>query len=57
MPDSDEFLLRPVMRGLIKYESLLVPGMLSLEDIALLNEAIAVEQENAYRAQEAASRK
>lgn len=45
---GEEWMIRPVMRGLCHYESL-KNGALSLEDVALLNEAIDVEQENQYR--------
>lgn len=44
--------MRPVLRGLCKYESLL-DGTLNLCDVALMNEALDVEAENAARAQEA----
>ena len=49
MEGNEDWLLRPVLRGLCKYESL-IDGTLSLEDIALLNEALDVEAENEYRA-------
>lgn len=48
MVGDEDWLLRPVLRGLCKYESL-IDGTLDLEDIALLNEAIDVEAENRYR--------
>jgi len=48
MQEEEDWLLRPVLRGLCKYESL-IDGALSLEDVALLNEALDVEAENAYR--------
>ena len=48
MEGQEDWLLRPVLRGLCRYESLR-DGTLSLEDVALLNEAIEVEAENAYR--------
>lgn len=47
--------MRPVMRHLIKYESLL-DGTLSLVDIAILNEAIDVADENERRARAAADK-
>lgn len=50
MDGNEDWLIRPVLRGLCKYESL-VDGTLSLCDIALLNEALDVEAENQYRAQ------
>lgn len=48
MEDGEDWLLRPVLRGLCKYESIITPG-LSLQDIALMNEAIDIEAENQYR--------
>lgn len=50
MVEQEDWLLRPVLRGLCKYESL-VDGTLSLADLALLNEALDVEAENQYRLQ------
>lgn len=47
MMEQEDWLLRPVLRGLCKYESL-VDGTLTLVDVALLNEALDVEAENAY---------
>lgn len=40
--------MRPVLRGLVKAESLL-DGTVDLAFIALLNEALDVEQENTHR--------
>lgn len=44
--------MRPVLRGLCKYESL-IDGTLTLCDVADLNDAITASDENAWRAQEA----
>ena len=52
MPDGLDYLLRPVLRGLCKYESL-IDCTLNLADIAMMNDAIRVQDENAYRVQEA----
>lgn len=52
MVEREDWVFRPVLRGLCKYESL-KDGTLDLLDIALMNEAIDVEQENAARAQAA----
>jgi len=49
MAESEDWLFRPVIRGMLKAESL-IDGSVDLEFIALLNEAIDVEQENQYRA-------
>lgn len=48
MENNEEWLYRPVLRGLIKYESLL-DGTLDLNDVAILNEAIDIEIENQNR--------
>lgn len=48
MADSEDWLFRPVFRGLLKAESL-VDGSVDLEYVALLNEAIDVENENTHR--------
>jgi hypothetical protein len=52
LPSGEDWLLRPVLRGLLKYESL-IDGTLYIEDIALLNDAIDVQDENERRYQEA----
>jgi hypothetical protein len=49
MAESEDWLFRPVIRGMLKAESL-IDGSVDLEFIALLNEVIDVEQENQYRA-------
>lgn len=49
MDEDEDWLLRPVLRGLVRYESL-KDGSVDLADIALLNEALDVESENEYRA-------
>ena len=46
--------MRPWVRGLCPYEALTTPGRLSLVDVALMNEALDVTDENAARAQAAA---
>lgn len=48
MDDDEDWILRPVLRGLCKYESL-KDGTLGLVDLALLNEALDVEAENQHR--------
>ena len=48
MVGEEDWLVRPVLRGLCKYESL-KDGALDLEDVAILNEALDVEQENQVR--------
>lgn len=53
MEDGEDWLLRPVLKGMCKYESLVTPG-LDLQDIALMNEAIDIEAENEYRLRRAA---
>lgn len=44
--------MRPVMKGMCKYESL-TDGTLNLEDVSRMNAAIDVENENEYRRQKA----
>jgi hypothetical protein len=48
LPDGEDWLLRPVKRSCIKYESL-IDCTLSLFDIALLNDFLDVCDENEYR--------
>lgn len=48
MEGGEDWILRPVLRGLCKYESL-KNCSLDLADIALMNEALDVEEENKYR--------
>jgi hypothetical protein len=52
MNDDEDWLMRPVLRGMCKYESLL-DGTIGLEDIARMNEALLVENENQTRFNEA----
>lgn len=51
MTSGEDWLLRPVLRGMCQYESLL-NGRLSLIDIAKMNEALDVEAENNFRMQD-----
>ena len=48
MAEGEDWLMRPVLEGLCKYESL-IDGTLGLEDIARMNEAIDVKNENEAR--------
>ena len=48
MAGGEDWLLRPVLRGLCRYESL-KDGTLDLLDIAIMNEAIDVQDENERR--------
>lgn len=48
MATGEGWLLRPVVRGCCRYESLL-DGTLSLEDVANLNDALDVQDENERR--------
>lgn len=48
MADGEDWLLRPVLRGLCRYESL-QETLLTLEDFLIMNEAIDVEVENQDR--------
>lgn len=50
MPDGEGYLMRPVLRGMIRMESL-YDGTVDLAKVALANMAIDVEQENQARVQ------
>lgn len=52
MPDGEDWLYRPVARGMCKYESL-TDGTLSLFDIAKMNDVLDVMQENEARFRQA----
>lgn len=52
MGDNEDWLMRPVIEGCCKYESLL-DCTLDLSDVARLNDALDVKFENEYRAQKA----
>ena len=55
MASGDDEVMAPVLNGLCRYESLL-DGTVSLGDIARMNDAWAVLQENRRRAQIAMER-
>lgn len=48
LPGGEDWLLRPVVKGLCRYESL-KDGTLDLCDIALMNDALAAKEENERR--------
>jgi len=52
LPGGEDWLLAPVLEGMCKYESLL-DGTLGLEDIALMNDALAVRADNQAAARRA----
>lgn len=52
LPGGEDWILRPVLRGSIRYESL-IDGTLSLADVALLNDALDVQDENESRYRDA----
>ena len=52
MADGEDWIMRPVIEGLCKYESLL-DGTLDLADISRLNESLDVKYENESRYQRA----
>lgn len=56
MSNGEDWLLRPVLHKLCKYESL-IDGTLSLADVADLNELLDVKAENERRYQAAQKRK
>lgn len=47
MPDESDWLMRPVIKGMCKFESL-KNGELDLFDIALMNDALDVVADNEY---------
>lgn len=55
MTDGEDWLLRPAIEKVCHYESL-VNGALSLEDVAVMNEALDVKLENEARLREHAER-
>lgn len=57
MSDGNDWLMRPVLHQLCRYESLIQPGALDLADVARMNEALDVRQENEARAMEAERKK
>lgn len=52
MGDGEDWLMRPVIEGLCRYESL-KDCTLDLEDIARMNDALDVRRENENRYQKA----
>jgi len=55
MSNGEDWIMRPILRGLCKYESL-HDTSLDLTDFARMNEALDVEQENERRYREANSK-
>lgn len=52
MAEDEDYVMRPVIEGLCKYESLL-DGSIDLGDIARMNDAISVKYENQERLRKA----
>jgi hypothetical protein len=52
MPDGEDYLMAPVLAGMMRLESL-IDGTLDLEHVAMANEALIVKNENERRAREA----
>ena len=52
MASGEDWVMRPVLRGLCRYESL-IDGSLDLFDVARMNEALDVNDENERRVNEA----
>jgi len=52
MTDGEYWVMRPVLEGMCNYESL-INGAIDLVDLARMNEAIDVRNENRTRAEEA----
>lgn len=53
MPNNEDWLWRPVVRGVLRAESLLDPNI-DLAFIADINDALSVQDENEYRMMKAA---
>jgi hypothetical protein len=53
LPDGEDFLMRPVLSGMCRFESL-KDGSVDLADIALMNDALSARAENERRAYERA---
>lgn len=49
LSNGEDWLLRPVLEGICKFESLL-DGTLDMADMALLNDALDIKDENSSRA-------
>lgn len=49
MPENEDYVMRPVLAGMIDYYRLL-DGSISLLDIARMNDALDVKAENEHRA-------
>jgi hypothetical protein len=56
MPSKNDWVMRPVIRGCCRYESLLT-GDLSLNDIAEMHDALDVDIENQSRYHDALQKK
>jgi len=54
MNDEEDWIMRPVLSGLCKYESL-IDGTLGLFDVSRMNEALDCQAENEARMNEALS--
>lgn len=52
MSDDEDWVIRPALRGLCRYESL-VDGTLDLGDVARMNAALDVQSENEARMRKA----
>jgi len=48
MPENEDWVMRPAIEGVCKYESL-IDGTLSLLDVARMNDALDVKWENERR--------
>ena len=53
MNDEEDWVMRPAIEGVCRYESL-VDGTLDLYDVARMNEALDVRNENQARLEDAA---
>jgi hypothetical protein len=52
MSEEEDWVMRPALEGICRYESL-VDGTLDLSDVARMNEALDVRDENRSRVEDA----
>lgn len=55
LPDGEDWLMRPVLAGVCRYESL-KDGTVDLADLARMNDALDARDENTRRANDASRR-
>lgn len=56
MADEEDWIMRPALEGVCRYESLVTDSGLGLADVARMNEALDVRDENQRRLEAAMRR-